>query len=228
MKILAVECSATSVSCAVSVDNKIVAHSFSNLKITHSQTLMPMVNSVLQDAKISVKEIDAFAVSAGPGSFTGIRIGISAIKGMAAPRKADCFGVSTLEAIAYNYADTDCIVASVMDARCFQVYNALFRIKDGIVTRICEDRALMIDELLLDLEKYKDEKVIFAGDGSHLFEEYENDNLIIADEERRYQNACGVINTTKNYRAIPYDKLLPIYLRLPQAERELKAKTERK
>ncbi len=227
MKILAAECSATSVSCAIEIDGKIVAHSFSNQKITHSQTLLPMISSVLENANITPEEIDAFAVSAGPGSFTGIRIGISAIKGMAAPFNAKCFGVSTLEAIAYNYADTDCIACAVMDARCNQVYNALFRISGGTVTRLTPDRALMIDELLTELANYN-EKIVIVGDGTHLFSNDVTDNIILAEEEKRFQTATGVIAASKNYTPVTYGELSPTYLRLPQAERELKAKLERK
>lgn len=227
MKILAAECSASSVSCAIEIDGKIAAHSFSNQKITHSQTLLPMISSVLKSANVTPKEIDAFAVSAGPGSFTGVRIGISAIKGMATPFNAKCFGVSTLEAIAYNYKDTDCIACAVMDARCNQVYNALFRISGGTVTRLTQDRAIMIDELLTDLSSYN-EKIIIIGDGTHLFSNYITDNIILAEEDRRNQTAIGVIHAAKNYTPVTYGELLPTYLRLPQAERELKAKLERK
>ena len=126
MKLLSVECSATPCSVAISENGKILASAFSNVKLTHSQTLMPMVESVLKSSLIDIKEIDAFAVSNGPGSFTGVRIGISAIKGMAQAKNLPCVEVSTLEAMAQNYSDTICIVCAVMDARCNQVYNGLF------------------------------------------------------------------------------------------------------
>ncbi len=230
MKILAAECSATPVSCAIAVDGKIIEHSFANLKITHSQTLLPMISEMLQKANLKPSDIDCFAVSAGPGSFTGVRIGISAIKGLATPNNAKCVGVSTLLAMAYNYIDTDCIVCSVMDARCNQVYNALFEITGGVVTRLTDDRALMCDELISELkEKYSDKKVIIVGDGTYLFENAANNNIILSEEKRRYQNAVGVILAAGNCdNAVTPDKLLPTYLRLPQAERELKLKLERK
>lgn len=229
MKILAAECSATAVSAAIAVDGKIVASDFSNQKITHSQTLLPMIADVLEKAKLKPHDIDLFAVSNGPGSFTGVRIGISAIKGLAAPNKAQCIGVSTLLSMAYNYIDTDCVVCSVMDARCNQVYNALFLIENGNITRLCNDRALLCEELISELnEKYHDKKIIIVGDGAKLFEDAANEHILISCEERRYQNAKGVIlaaNNEENF--VSPEELLPTYLRLPQAERELKLKTER-
>lgn len=229
MKVLAVECAATCVSCALQIDGKIVADRFANLKMTHSQTLMPMVCSMLEDNKTQFNEIDRYAVSAGPGSFTGVRIGISAIKGLAAPNNSKCIGVSSLLAMAYNYVDTDCIVCSVMDARCNQVYNALFKIRDGEVTRLCDDRALMCDELITELrEKYSDEEIIIVGDGTYLFKSFATDNIVLSSEDRRYQTAKGVLLAARQTDAVSPEKLLPIYLRLPQAERELKAKLERK
>lgn len=229
MKILAAECSATPVSCAISIDGSIVEHSFANLKITHSQTLLPMMVKMLKKANLKPDDIDCFAVSAGPGSFTGVRIGISAIKGLAAPKNTKCIGVSTLLAMAYNYIDTDCIICSVMDARCNQVYNALFEIQGGAVKRLTDDRALMCDELMAELrEKYNGKKIIIVGDGAYLFADAVSDNIVLSHEERRYQTAVGVILAADCENAVTPDKLLPTYLRLPQAERELKAKQERK
>ncbi len=229
MKILAAECSATAVSAAVAIDGKIVASDFSNQKITHSQTLLPMIADVLQKANLKPNDIDLFAVSAGPGSFTGVRIGIGAIKGLATPTKTKCVGVSTLLSMAYNYIDTDCVVCSVMDARCNQVYNALFLIENGKITRLCKDRALLCEELVSELnEKYRDKKIIMVGDGAKLFENAADEHILISCEERCYQNAKGVILAASNEESfVSPEELLPIYLRLPQAERELKLKTER-
>ena len=235
MKILGIECSAGPASVAITENGVLLGSNFINVKLTHSQTLMPMVDSVLKSAMLSIADVDGFALSAGPGSFTGIRIGISAIKGMAAPKKLPCVGVSTLRAMAENYRDTNCIICAVMDARCNQVYNALFRINDGGVTRLCEDRALLCDELKAELERDyidKDEKIIIVGDGLEVFYPFvaEYDNVMRADEQRRFQNAVGVglsaVEEFKNGKTIGPEELLPIYLRLPQAERELKLKKE--
>ena len=232
MKILSIECSAVPCSAAIIEDNKIIASAFTNVKLTHSETLMPMVESLLASAKLSISDIDTFAVAEGPGSFTGIRIGISAIKGMAQPLKKPCVGVSTLLSMAYNYIDTDAIVCAVMDARCNQVYNALFEIKGGVITRICKDRALLFDELKADLEKYSEQNIIVVGDGADIFYPTVKNfrNIKIANSINRYQNAVSVafaalemlnLGNTKDY-----SQLLPVYLRLPQAERELKLKKE--
>ncbi len=234
MKILAAECSAKSASCAIMQDGKIIASDFIINSLTHSQTLMPMIKSMLNNTKTNIMDIDGFCISAGPGSFTGVRIGISAIKGMAAPCKTACVGVSTLEAIAYNYINTDCIVCAVMDARCSQVYNALFEIKNGTVLRLCDDRALMIQELSDELNtKYNDKKIIIVGDGTDVFSPFiSGENIVLSAPDKRYQSAVGVaLCAAKEFNSgntIAPDKLLPIYLRLPQAERELKAKQKGK
>ncbi len=120
---------------------------FINTSLTHSQTLIPMVEQLLNNTKTEISDIDAIAVNAGPGSFTGVRIGVAAVKGLAFANNIPCVSVSTLESMAYNFLSTDCIVCAVMDARCSQVYNALFEIKNGVVTRLCDDRALSLDDL---------------------------------------------------------------------------------
>ncbi len=234
MKILAVECSATPASAAIIEDGKIIASSFSNIKLTHSQTLLPMVNLSLQNARLSFDDIDALAVAAGPGSFTGVRIGISLIKGLAAPKSLPCAGVSTLYAMAQSFKSFECVVCAVMDARCNQVYNALFEIKDGKITRLCEDRALMCDELAAEISaNYFDKNVIVTGDGADLFYPFVEDlkNTSKALEPLKYQSAVGVClaaeEEIKSGNTVTADGLLPIYLRLPQAERELKEKQKR-
>lgn len=235
MKIMAVECSATPCSVAIIEDGKILASGFVNVKLTHSQTLMPMVESMLKASLTDIKEIDGFAVSAGPGSFTGIRIGISAVKGMAAAGNLPCAAVSTLRAMAENYSDTDCIVCAVMDARCNQVYNALFSVSGGVVTRLCDDRALLCDELYEEIKKLSqqgEKRVIIVGDGTDVFYPFvkELENVSKACEQRKYQNAAGVgiaaLSDFESKKTLNPEELLPIYLRLPQAERELKLKKE--
>lgn len=235
MKILALECSAVPCSAALIENGKIIAYSFVNVKLTHSQTLMPMVEGLLKSAMTDIGDIEALAVSAGPGSFTGIRIGISAVKGLAAPKNLPCAGVSTLRAMAENYRDTDCIVCAVMDARCNQVYNAIFEISNGNISRICEDRALMCEELAKEIKNISQNSkkdVIIVGDGTDVFYKYVNDieKIKPSDTLHRYQNAVGVgfaasVSFDKG-ETLPPEKLLPIYLRLPQAERELKQKKE--
>lgn len=235
MKILAIECSATPASVAILDGEKLLASSFSNVKLTHSQTLMPMIENMLSAAKININDIEGFAISNGPGSFTGVRIGISAVKGLAAAKKLPCVAVSTLFAMAQNYSDSDCIICAVMDARCNQFYNAIFDITNGKITRLCEDRALMCDELLEEIKKISqksDKCVIIVGDGAEAFYKAAKDikNVKKAHPSREFQNATGVayaaLESFENDKTISPDELLPFYLRLPQAERELKMKKE--
>ena len=131
MVILGIECSAVAASRALLRDNSLIALSFSNVKLTHSETLLPMIENMLKSVKMDIDAIDRIAISNGPGSFTGIRIGISAVKGLAAARNIPCVGVSTLEAMAYMHRDYNGIVLGLMDARCNQFYNAVFRVKNG-------------------------------------------------------------------------------------------------
>lgn len=233
MKILSIDCSAVACSAAITEGNSIIASAFINVKLTHSQTLMPMIDGLFKVSTVGLGEIEGFAISAGPGSFTGIRIGISAVKGLATAKKLPCAGVSTLLAMAYNYIDTNCVICAVMDARCNQVYNALFDISDGKVVRLCDDRALMCSELAEEIKKISqtsDKRVIIVGDGAELFYEFVKDleNVSIAAPERRYQSAVGVAAAAKPLfeqgEACPPEALMPVYLRLPQAERELKLK----
>ena len=232
MKILSVECSASPASCAIIDDGKIKASSCVNAKLTHSQTLMQMIINTLDNSATKLCDIDRIALAVGPGSFTGLRIGISAVKGLAAPANIPCVPVSTLVGMAELFADRDCIVCAVMDARCNQFYNALFEIKDGIITRLCQDRALLADELKDEINKISsDKQIIVCGDGADLFYKHlcEFKNIKLAPENLKFQNAVGVgLYTYKNSdteSSISHEQLLPVYLRLPQAERELKAKT---
>lgn len=237
MKILAIECSDAPVSCAVTEDGHILCEQYRSVGLTHSQTLMPMVERVLGDCGLTANDIDRFAVTCGPGSFTGLRIGIAAVKGLALGADKPCVPVSTLNAIAYCAAGAKGIICAVMDARCNQVYNALFY-SDGItLERLCGDRALMIDELETDLlrmrddDLYKNEPIILAGHGSELC--YNRFNKKVPDLRQtpigvRYQRASGVALIAENCSTVSAAGLLPTYLRLPQAERELKAKQEAK
>ena len=235
MRILGIECTASPVSCAVFEDSRIKAEYFLNLKTTHSQTLLPMVESVLKLSGIGIGDIDVIAATAGPGSFTGVRIGISAVKGLAFAQNTPCVPISTLEAMAYGLTGCDGIVCACMDARCNQVYNAIFEVKDGVVSRFCFDRALMIEELYAELEKIYEknrEKTIFiVGDGADLFYNSIKDRdvpVCLAPEHLKWQRASGVcmaaLSKAQNGETVCPEELLPVYLRLPQAERELKAK----
>lgn len=223
MKILAVECSAGPASVAITENGTVLAHCFKNLKLTHSETLLPMAEEALKIAGLSLQDIDAFAVAAGPGSFTGVRIGIALIKGLAQPRKTPTAAVSTLRAMAELHRGTDCLLCPVMDARCNQVYNALFRISGGEITRLTPDRALLCEELKNELfENYSGEKIIIMGDGTEVFFPYAEAFAERAPEELIFQDAIGVALAAGDFK--DPTEINPIYLRLPQAERELKLK----
>ena len=231
MKILSIDSSSVSASVAFTENGVTLAENFINNGLTHSQTLMPMVEKTLNDANASIKDIDLFAITNGPGSFTGVRIGIASVKGMADALGKKCIAISTLEAIAEPLKNEDCIACAVMDARCNQVYTAIF--ENG--KRLCEDKAVLIDELGTELNKYN-KKVVFIGDGSVLcYEKLKSivTNVDIADENIRYVHASSIgrlaedkIKNGEN----PTDsaKLVPFYLRLPQAERELNNKNSLK
>lgn len=228
MKILAVDTSAKAASAAVTENGKIISECFTNTGLTHSQTLMPMVKTVLDGAMLGVGDIDVFAVNNGPGSFTGVRIGVAAVKGMAQPMARPCCEVSTLESLAYNLIGTDCIAVSCMDARCAQVYTAAFSCGET-VERLSDDEAVAIkdmEEKLLSFEK----PIVFVGDGAELCYNYYKDRLScsLASEILRYQRASSTAQVaylkSERGETVMAEKLMPMYLRLPQAERELKKK----
>lgn len=221
--ILSIDSSAVTASAALTDGDKVIKSEFINAGLTHSETLLPMIKSVM--AGYSTSDLDAIAVTAGPGSFTGVRIGVATVKGIAFENNTPCISVSTLEAIAYNFTDTDCIVCAVMDARRMQFYNALFEVKNGKVNRICDDRAISVDDLRKELSAY--ENAVIAGDGAELcYNSIGLDNVILADENRRYQNGIGVSRAAEYKEKITAAELMPVYLRLSQAERELKLKKE--
>ena len=229
MKVLAVDSSAKACSAAITDDNRILGSFFINTALTHSQTLVPMIDSLLKNTATDLDKIDYFAVSAGPGSFTGVRIGVSAIKGIAMPLDKPCVSVSTLEAMAYNVTDRDCVVCAVMDARRSQVYNALFKVKDSTVTRLCDDRALSIEELGNELKDIN-ERVVLVGDGAELsFRVLSELGLpcVLAPENLRMQSAWGVAMAALDKEPGNADSLLPVYLRLSQAERERQERLDR-
>lgn len=222
--LLSMDSSAVTASVALTDGDEIIKSEFVNSRLTHSETLLPMITRVMDGRKYS--ELDGIAITAGPGSFTGVRIGVATVKGLAFNDDIPCYSVSTLEAIAYNFVDKNAVVCAVMDARRMQFYNALFKVQNGKVERLCDDRAISIEDLRNELKQY--DKVIIAGDGAKLcFQNIELENCTLADEDRIYQNAVGVAKAAKNKNAISPKALMPVYLRQSQAERELKLKLKR-
>lgn len=231
LKILAVDSSAKSASAAICDDETLVSEAFVNIGLTHSETLMPMIDSVLKNSKTDISEIDAFCVTAGPGSFTGVRIGVAAVKGLAHPQKKPCAGVSTLEAMAHCARDFDGIICASMDARCSQVYTAVFECRKKEIKRLTKDIAISLTELYNILLKY-DDNILFVGDGAELCFSTFGDKLnsaVLASGLLRYQRAYGAVLAALaagEGAFMPPELLSPVYIRPPQAERELKKKKE--
>lgn len=231
MKILSLETSAQTASAAINADGRILAEMNITAGLTHSQTLIPAVNALLATARLSLSDMDLLAVSHGPGSFTGIRIGIGAVKGMAQGLGKPCLGISTLEGIANNFRGLPGIVCPVMDARCKQVYTALFEGKEGGMERLWPDDAISIADLGEKLQTLG-KPVVLAGDGAELcYKELSQTvpGLTLAPIQMRLQRAACVGFAAEKalqdgVSPISPAELMPVYLRLPQAERELKKK----
>ncbi len=230
MKFLAVDSSAKSASVAVIDNERLISESFVNIGLTHSETLMPMIDGTLKSAGLTISDIDSFCITVGPGSFTGIRIGLSAIKGLAQPSDKPCYGVSTLDAMVYNADDFNGIICCVMDARCSQVYNALFECKNKEIKRLTPDVAISLEELYNKLNEY-DSNILLTGDGAEISFNYLKDKLstvCIASALTRFQRAYGAFAAVDKLGISPCsaNELNPVYLRPSQAERELKKKKE--
>ena len=226
MKILALETSAVTASVAVTEDEKLLAQSFQNSGLTHSATLMPMVADLLKNTGLKLEDMDVIAVSAGPGSFTGIRIGVAAAKGLAWPGGKLCAPCSTLESMAWQCAHMEGEICAVMDARRKQVYNARFLAYDGKLTRLTEDRAIGLDQLL-DEVKGRGKPQILVGDGSSLCSaafEQAGVPFAVMPPHLVCQTAWGVARAALELahagQLVPAGQLTPQYHRLSQAERE--------
>ena len=226
MLILALESSAKAASVALMQDAELLAQYSQCSGLTHSRTLLPMVEDILKNTDKKLADVDFIAVAHGPGSFTGIRIGVSTVKGLAWASDKKCVGVSTLAAMAWHGAAAGGLVCPVMDARRSQVYNALFEIKDGAPERLCRDRAIALSELAAELKGY-DREVLLVGDGARLSFDYltaEGISCRIAPQNLVYQSAWGVGMEALRIEPGTADDLLPVYLRLSQAERERQAR----
>ena len=226
MKILAFETSAKAASVALTENGKLLGESYQNTGLTHSQTLMVMAEDLLKTCNLTVKDVDAVAVAAGPGSFTGVRIGVAAAKGFAWGAELPCYGVSTLEAMARALGVWQGYVVPAMDARRSQVYTAIFHAQKGVLTRQEEDMAISLEELKEKLKNFE-ENVFLVGDGAllcynTLLEEVPG--LVLPPEHRMHQRASGVALAAQAMadQGDPGNgaELTPNYLRLSQAERE--------
>ena len=226
MKLLALETSAKAASCAVLSDGAPIASAWQATGLTHSRTLLPMVEDMLKNSELRLADMDAIAVAAGPGSFTGLRIGMAAVKGLAWAADKPCIPVSTLEAMAWPLSHLEGVIVCAMDARRQQIYHALFRGENGRVTRVTEDCAISLEELAAQLRDMPEDKLV-VGDGAALCAGYLNDAGIpcrMAEESHRMQSAVGAALCAEEMAArgetVTAQGLEPVYLRLSQAERE--------
>ena len=226
MLILAFETSAKACSVAIHDGQKLLGESYQNTGLTHSQTLMVMAEDLLKQCGKTVSNLTAVAVAEGPGSFTGVRIGVAAAKGFAWGSRLPCYGISTLEAMAVSLGAWEGHVCACMDARRSQVYNALFLVEGGAVERATDDRAIALADLKTELE-HVDGPIFLVGDGAvltHKTLSAEIPNLILPPEHRLHQRAVGVALLAEKKQIAgdtgDANALSPNYLRLSQAERE--------
>ena len=219
---LAFESSAKPASVALVRDGELLAQYSQYTTLTHSRTLLPMAEDLLRNCDIKIGDVDIFAVAHGPGSFTGIRIGVSTVKGLAWASGKPCMGVSTLEAMAWNGISHGGYICPVMDARRSQVYNALFEIKGGRPERLCEDRPISLEELASEISALPS-PVFILGDGAAVTAAFlENAGIPFetAPDNLIWQSAWGVAMAALGNTPGDADSLKPVYLRLSQAERE--------
>ena len=229
MLILAFESSARPASVALVRDGKLLAQSTQISALTHSRTLLPMAEDLLKNCGVSLSELDAIAVAHGPGSFTGVRIGVSTVKGLCWGADKPCIGVSTLEGMAWHGLAAGGVICPVMDARRAQVYNALFRIEEGRPVRLCPDRAISLEELAAELRALG-ESVFLVGDGASLTKDFLDAQSLpcrLAPDDLVWQDAWGVAMAAQGKQPVSGAELLPVYLRLSQAERERQARMEK-
>ncbi len=230
MLMLALESSAKAASAAVFEDGKLLSLSIQTGGLTHSRTLLPMAEDILKNMDRKIQDVELAAVACGPGSFTGLRIGMAEAKGLCWALEIPAVGVSTLEAMAFGGPDMDgTMLCCVMDARRNQVYNALFTVRDGKPVRLTGDRAISLAELERELVSYETPWILL-GDGAELcYNALGRDGLSLhpAPEPLRIQNARGVGLAAMGKTPVSGAELLPTYLRLSQAERERQAGMEK-
>ena len=221
---LSIDSSGKTAAVAVTEDGQLIAQSFTDSGLTHSQTLLPLADSVLRLANTDISDIDEFALTVGPGSFTGLRIGAALVMGLAGQRP--CRPVSTLEALSYNLADDSCVILPVMDARRQQVYTAVFQSDGKSIKRLEADAALPMEAVLERARDYaKNNRVCILGDGAYLFERAADiPGVFFPQGKLMFTQGMGVARAAENAPAVKRSEIRLEYLRMSQAERELKEK----
>ncbi|MDR1687463.1 MAG: tRNA (adenosine(37)-N6)-threonylcarbamoyltransferase complex dimerization subunit type 1 TsaB [Clostridiales bacterium] len=226
MLILAIESSALAASAAIVTKEKTLAEITVNNKKTHSETLMPMVDFVFRAAQTDISGISYIAVTTGPGSFTGLRIGAATAKALAHGSGKQLIGVPTLDALAYNIFDESNLIIPIMDARRNQVYSCIYQRSGEKLNALTDYMAIGINELLETAESYG-KGVVFLGDGISVYGDLilnTSKNFTLAPANNNMQRASSVaLAAMSNPNPITYNNLKILYLRKPQAEREYEA-----
>jgi tRNA threonylcarbamoyladenosine biosynthesis protein TsaB len=222
MKLLSIDSAGTTAAVAVSEDGRLLAEGFADEGLTHSQTLLPLTDETLKKAGVELKEIDAFAVTCGPGSFTGLRIGAALVKGLALGRP--CHAVPTLMALACNEKDSGRVAVSLLDARRQQVYLGGYAFEGGKPVQVIEDQACSVEEAAALIQALPGE-VVLLGDGAYLLEQVSDGSRIVMSRENHILGR-SVAHAAAFSEPIPPERVVPSYLRLSQAEREYKMKKE--
>lgn len=227
MKILGIDSSGLVATVAIQSDDILVGEYTIHNKKTHSQTLLPMIQDMLRMAEVPVEELDAIAVAAGPGSFTGLRIGAATAKGLGQALNIPLVAVPSLEGLAYNLAGADALVCPIMDARRNQAYYGIYDVSGEKPVVVAEQDAAPIDTVLQKVRETGRE-IIFVGDGVPVFAnriaEEEGLAYRLGADNVRYQKASSVAALGRKLmeqgKGMPAERFVPIYLRLSQAERE--------
>ncbi len=233
MRILAIDSSGLVAGAALLCDDILTAEYTIHNKKTHSQTLLPMIDGMLRMAEVDVKELDAIAVAAGPGSFTGLRIGASTAKGLAQALDIPILGISSLEGLAFNIEGADALACPMMDARRNQAYYGIYDVSGPRPVVVREQAAAPVEDVIRQLNDIE-RPVIFLGDGVPVFSaQLEREVRVpfrMASEAVRYQRASSVAVLGKmaflDGQGMRAEEFAPVYLRMSQAERERAEKAE--
>lgn len=233
MKILAIDASGVAASVALLEDQKLVAEYTINHKLTHSQTLMPMMNEICTMIDVDLSAIDAIGITSGPGSFTGLRISAGTAKGMAFGLDIPLVDIPTLDAIAHNIPYTDHIICPIMDARRKHVYTALYKWEDETLKKLTDHQVIPMTDVI-QMIKEQGKQVIFMGDGIEVYKEMIQEELgdkaYLAPPSLRLQRAATValmaMEKAKQGDTVSHMDFAPTYLRPSQAEREYKERQE--
>lgn len=229
MKILGIDTSAKTASVGIVEDNNVIDELLINKGLTHSETFVPMIDEILNRNNLTIDDIDAFAVNNGPGSFTGVRIGVAVVKGLAFQKNKPCYEVSTLDSIALNCKGVVGLVVCVIDARRNQMYNALFESDGNAIIRKTNDRSILIEDLYKEISAY-DGNVYIVGDDQINVKKYFEDNKMIQDNFY-YPEYLEYLQKGSNTALYAFghldnrkmgEDILPSYLKLSQAEQELR------